>query len=233
MFLFNPTGPLVPPCLPVKSPCSWRRLLVGDYGGSTAMTFAFFKPVFRMPIKRIIAAKSKLTINITKYSFRIFSLEINYLEILTSKNQDEIKRIYKNSRSESAMSSDHNPLWPWSPIVATLVILNTTYPLQAFEDDWRERRMETPIGFEDSSDYERAIGFARDENHSRVEVNSIYGSTLASAIGNQINVEAGAGSSVVINGDQINKGSQFAVTVIGDDYEDIVDEAREDFERRR
>ena len=61
----------------------------------------------------------------------------------------------------------------------------------------------------------------------------MYGSTLATAIGNQINVEAAVGSSVVINGNQINKGNQMAITVIGDDYEDLVDEAREDFDRRR
>lgn len=127
------------------------------------------------------------------------------------------------------MSSKHNPLWPWSPIVATLVLLNTAYPLQAFQDDWRERRMETPIGFENSSDSERAIGFRRDEDHRRIEVNSIYGSTLATALGNQINVEAAVGSSVVINGNQINNGHQLAITVIDEDYKDIVDEAIDDF----
>ena len=57
------------------------------------------------------------------------------------------------------MPSKQNLLWPWSPIVATLVLLNTTYPLQAFDDEWRERRMETPIGMEDTRDGERAIGF--------------------------------------------------------------------------
>ena len=65
------------------------------------------------------------------------------------------------------------------------------------------------------------------------EVNSIYGSTLASALGNQINVEAAAGSSVVINGNQINKGHQLAVTVIGEDYKDLVEEALDDFEDRK
>ena len=131
------------------------------------------------------------------------------------------------------MSSKPNPLWPWSPIVATLVLLNTTYPLQAFEDEWRDRRLETPIGFEDTQASERAIGFQRDANHSRVQVNSIYGSNLAEALGNQINVEAGVGSSVVINGNQINRGHQMAITVIGDDFKDIVDEAEEDFKRRQ
>jgi len=131
------------------------------------------------------------------------------------------------------MSSKPNPLWPWSPIVATLVLLNTTYPLQAFEDEWREHRFETPIGLEDTRDGERAIGFQRDEDHRRIQVNSLYGSSLADAIGNQINVEAGAGSSVVINGNQINRGHQMAVTVIGDEFEDIVDEAEEDFKRRQ
>ncbi|MEZ5931439.1 MAG: hypothetical protein R3F54_05730 [Alphaproteobacteria bacterium] len=131
------------------------------------------------------------------------------------------------------MSSKHNPLWPWSPIVATLVLLNTAYPLQAFQDDWRDRRLETPLGYETSSDSERAIGFRRDKDHRRVEVNTIYGSTLATALGNQINVEAAAGSSVVINANQINKGHQLAITVIDDDYKEIVDEAIDDFEDQK
>ena len=88
------------------------------------------------------------------------------------------------------MSSNRHALWPWSPIVATLVLLNTVGAAQAFQDDWRDRRMETPIGMEDTRDGERAIGFQRDEDHRRIETNSMYGSTLATAIGNQINVEA-------------------------------------------
>lgn len=131
------------------------------------------------------------------------------------------------------MSNTPHALWPWSPIVATLIVLNTTYPLQAFEDDWRDGRYETPIGFENSSDFERAVSFQRDAEFSRVQVNSLYGSTLASAIGNQINVEAGAGSSVVINGDQINKGNQLAITVIGEDFKDVVDESVNDFKKRQ
>ncbi|MDH3660151.1 MAG: hypothetical protein OEU92_08985 [Alphaproteobacteria bacterium] len=131
------------------------------------------------------------------------------------------------------MSSKPNALWPWSPIVVTLVLLNTTGPVQGFQDDWRERRMETPIGMEDTRDGERAIGFLRDGDHRRVEVNSIYGSSLSTALGNQINVEAAVGSSVVINGNQMNKGNQLAVTVIGEDYEDIAKEAIKDFDKRR
>lgn len=131
------------------------------------------------------------------------------------------------------MSSPEHALWPWSPIVATLVLLNTVSVAHSFQDEWRERRMETPIGFESTSEIERAVSFLRDGDGRRIEVNSIYGSSLSQALGNQINVEAGAGSSVVINGNQVNHGNQLAVTVIGDDYEDIVDEAREDFERRR
>ena len=131
------------------------------------------------------------------------------------------------------MSSKPHALWPWSPIVATLVLLNTTLPAQGFQDEWRDRRLETPIGMENTGDGERAVGFLRDSDHRRIETNSMYGSTLATAIGNQINVEAAVGSSVVINGNQINKGNQMAITVIGDDYEDLVDEAREDFDRRR
>lgn len=118
-------------------------------------------------------------------------------------------------------------------MIATLVLLNTTTVTQAFEDEWRDRRLETPIGMDSTSDGERAVSFRRDEDHRRIEVNSIYGSTLASAIGNQINVEAAVGSSVVINGNQINRGNQMAITVIGDDYEDVVDEARDDFQRQR
>lgn len=135
--------------------------------------------------------------------------------------------------AKPATPAKPHTLWPWSPIVATLVLLNTTTIAQAFEDEWRDRKLETPIGMESTSDGERAVGFRRDSDHRRIETNSIYGSTLATAIGNQINVEAAVGSSVVINGNQINKGNQLAVTVIGDDYEDIVDEARNDFERRR
>ncbi|MGI9509769.1 MAG: hypothetical protein ACR2QJ_10535 [Geminicoccaceae bacterium] len=133
----------------------------------------------------------------------------------------------------SATSSKPHALWPWSPIVATLVLLNTATVSQAFEDEWRDRRLETPIGMETTSETERAIGFRRDADHRRIETNSIYGSTLATAIGNQINVEAAVGSSVVINGNQINKGNQMAITVIGEGYEDIVDEAKKDFDRRR
>ena len=103
----------------------------------------------------------------------------------------------------------------------------------AFEDDWRERRMETPIGFEDTNDFERAIGFERDADHRRLEVNSIYGSSLSTALGNQINIEAGAGSSVVVNANQINRGHQLAVTVIDETSKDIVDEALDDFEKRK
>lgn len=33
------------------------------------------------------------------------------------------------------MSPKNHPLWPWSPIVATLLKLNTTYPYKAPEDD--------------------------------------------------------------------------------------------------
>lgn len=131
------------------------------------------------------------------------------------------------------MSAKPHALWPWSPMIATLVLLNTTTVTQAFEDEWRDRRLETPIGMDSTSDGERAVSFRRDEDHRRIEVNSIYGSTLASAIGNQINVEAAVGSSVVINGNQINRGNQMAITVIGDDYEDVVDEARDDFQRQR
>ena len=74
---------------------------------------------------------------------------------------------------------------------------------------------------------------SRDADHRRVEVNSIYGSSLSAALGNQINVDAAVGSSVVINGNQINKGNQLAVTVIGKDYEDLSKETIDDFQKRR
>ena len=131
------------------------------------------------------------------------------------------------------MSSKQHVLWPWSPIVATLVLLNTTYPLQAFEDDWREQKMETPIGMEDTRDGERAIGFLRDRDHRRLDVNSLYGSSLSTALGNQINIEAGVGASVVVNAHQINKGHQQAITVLATDPDEVVDELEKDFKRRR
>lgn len=131
------------------------------------------------------------------------------------------------------MSSKHNPLWPWSPIVATLVILNTTFPLQAFEDDWREHRLETPIGMEDTRDGERAIDFLRDDDLRRLDINSLYGSSLSTALGNQINIEAGVGASVIVNAHQINKGHQQAITVLSNDPDEIVDEMEKDFKKRR
>jgi hypothetical protein len=105
-------------------------------------------------------------------------------------------------------------------------------PALAFEDEWRERRLETPIGMDGTSSGERAIGFRRDSDHRRIETNTIYGSTLATAIGNQINVEAAVGSSVVINANQYNTGHQLAVTVIGKDQDDIAKEAVNDFHDR-
>lgn len=115
-------------------------------------------------------------------------------------------------------------------LVAVIGLMAQLQPVVAFEDEWRDRRLETPIGFENASDGERAIGFRRDEDHRRIETNSIYGSTLATAIGNQINVEAAVGSSVVINGSQYNKGNQLAVTVISDDPDDLPTDLIEDFQ---
>lgn len=60
------------------------------------------------------------------------------------------------------MSTKPNALWPWSPIVATLLVLNTAYPLQAFQDDWRDRQMETPIGDENGSKVERGTHHGQD-----------------------------------------------------------------------
>ncbi len=114
-------------------------------------------------------------------------------------------------------------------IAALIGMMAPLETVRAFEDEWRDRRMETPIGFENSGSGERAIGFTRDEDHRRIETNSIYGSTLATAIGNQINVDAAVGSSVVINGSQYNKGNQLAVTVISDDPDDLPADLINDF----
>lgn len=116
--------------------------------------------------------------------------------------------------------------------IAAIGVIVQLQPVAAFEDEWRDRRLETPIGMDDTGAGERAIGFRRDADHRRIEMNTIYGSTLSSAIGNQINVEAAAGSSVVINGNQYNTGNQLAVTVIGDDPDDIAKKSIDDFHDR-
>jgi hypothetical protein len=118
-------------------------------------------------------------------------------------------------------------------LALTFALASQIHPALAFDDEWRERRMETPIGMEDTREAERAIGFQRDADYRRIETNSIYGSTLSSALGNEINVEAAVGSSVVINANQVNRGSQMAVTVIADDPEDYVKDAVEDFHEQR
>lgn len=117
-------------------------------------------------------------------------------------------------------------------LIATLGFVTYALPTLAFEDEWRDRRLETPIGFESTNSGERAVGFRRDADSRRIETNSIYGSTLSSAIGNQINVEAAVGSSVIINGNQINNGNQLAVTVIADDPKDIAQDTVDDFRDR-
>lgn len=86
-----------------------------------------------------------------------------------------------------------------------------------FEDNWRERRLETPLGFDSVSDIDRGIAGNRDELGRRIEVSGPYGSSLASALGNSIAVEAGAGATVVINAMQINKGNQRATTIVDGD----------------
>lgn len=118
-------------------------------------------------------------------------------------------------------------------LVSTIGLMAPLAPADAFEDDWRERKLETPIGMEDTRDPERAIGFLRDKDHRRLDVNSIYGSSLSSALGNQINIDAGVGASVVVNANQINKGNQQAITVFANDPDDIVDEFDRDFKKRR
>ena len=115
------------------------------------------------------------------------------------------------------------------PIIAVTLLWVQSGTAIAFEDGWRDRRLETPIGMDSTSDIEQAVSFRRDGDHRLIETNSIYGSTLATAIGNQINVEAAAGSSVVINGNQINHGNQLAVTVISDDPDDLPKGLIDDF----
>ena len=88
----------------------------------------------------------------------------------------------------------------------------------AFEDDWRDRSLETPLGFNSLSDTERGFSGNRDELGRRIEISGPYGSTLATALGNSISVEAGAGATVVINAQQINKGNQRATTIVDGDY---------------
>ena len=84
----------------------------------------------------------------------------------------------------------------------------------AFEDDWRDRDLETPLGYEDVAEMDRGMSGRRDELGRRIEITGPYGSTLASAIGNSIAVEAGPGATVVINAMQVNKGNQRATTEI-------------------
>lgn len=84
----------------------------------------------------------------------------------------------------------------------------------AFEDEWRDRKLETPLGFDNLSDTERAIGGNRDELGRRIDISGPYGSSLATALGNSIAVEAGAGATVVINAQQINRGNQRATTIV-------------------
>lgn len=87
----------------------------------------------------------------------------------------------------------------------------------AFEDDWRDRRLETPLGFDSTGDVERGIRGNRDELGRKIEITGPYGSTLATALGNSISVEAGAGATVVINAQQINRGNQKATTIVDGD----------------
>lgn len=84
----------------------------------------------------------------------------------------------------------------------------------AFEDDWRDRRLETPLGFNSLGDAEKGIRGNRDELGRKIEISGPYGSTLATALGNSISVEAGAGATVVINAQQINRGNQKATTIV-------------------
>ena len=84
----------------------------------------------------------------------------------------------------------------------------------AFEDDWRAQKLETPIGVDEGRMQEDAMPFLRDEDGRRIQVRTPYGTTLSSAIGNLINVEAEHGATVIINAMQINRGEQRAITTI-------------------
>lgn len=97
-----------------------------------------------------------------------------------------------------------------------LMLIGATFAMVSnaagFEDDWRDRDLETPLGFESLSDIERAISGNRDELGRRIEVSGPYGSTLATSLGNSIAVEAGPGATVMINAMQVNTGNQQATT---------------------
>ena len=84
----------------------------------------------------------------------------------------------------------------------------------AFDDDWRSQGLETPIGVEEGRMQEDAMPFLRDAHGRRVEVRGAYGSTLSTAIGNLISVQAERGSTVIVNAMQVNRGEQRATTNI-------------------
>ena len=96
----------------------------------------------------------------------------------------------------------------------SLSLIAAAAPAVAFEDDWRERGLETPIGLERGRMQEEAMPFLRDEHGARVEIRAPYGTTLSTAIGNLINVEAERGATVILNAMQINRGEQRAITTI-------------------
>ncbi|MEZ5825121.1 MAG: hypothetical protein R3C97_10385 [Geminicoccaceae bacterium] len=95
-----------------------------------------------------------------------------------------------------------------------LVVGLSSVSAMAFEDDWRSRGLETPIGVDGGQVQEDAMPFLRDEQGRRTEVRAPYGTTLSAAIGNMINVQAERGSTVMINAMQINTGNQRATTTI-------------------
>ena len=96
----------------------------------------------------------------------------------------------------------------------SLFVITLSGAAMAFEDDWRARQLETPIGQTGGRMQEDAMPFLRDEHGRRVEIRAPYGTTLSSAIGNLINVEAEHGATVIINTMQINRGEQRAITTI-------------------
>lgn len=95
-----------------------------------------------------------------------------------------------------------------------VVVAGLSVRAEAFQDDWRGRGLETPIGVDGGRMEEGPMPFLRDEMGRRVEVRAPYGTTLSTAIGNLINVQAGRGATVVINAMQINTGNQRATTTI-------------------
>lgn len=82
----------------------------------------------------------------------------------------------------------------------------------AFSRERRDAALDRPLGFDRSDSVDSAIPFLRDEDGRKVQVRGLGGTSLATALGNAISVQAGANSTVVVNAQQINKGNITANT---------------------